>query len=479
MQDCNDNPPEFANPSLTASVREDAQPGTFFFTLSASDSDAGRNAEVNYTFVIGSEALPFAIQPRTGAVYVNHELDREMMPAYTVTVVAQNTVAPYQSSTATIHIKVGDVNDNGPVFAHTVYRFVTDEWDDFRNTPSVPILLGNVSAVDRDSGNNGAVRYKIAYTFSKLNDDSVTINAITGEITLHEHLDRETKSRYTLRVMAVDQGAVPHTSTCTVRITVRDTNDNAPEFVNPQPGKQAVVLIREDEPVGSFVYKVVAYDRDEGQNGRIMYRWAYSLSKADFQLNNRTGEIRTRRRLDFEKQNFYPLTVVAMDRNPIPMKKEATVTVRILDVNDMPPRFVNTSDLHLNIPKVNLKPDSFVAHLLATDPEPTISGNGKVEYAITGGSAKRSFRIDETNGNIFVSESEAEVNSLVNGSSYTLQVTAMDRPAEASNSLSAVYLLHIHIVLELLYFPIRSQTVQLSERTEVGHPIVRVQAADR
>ncbi len=75
---------------------------------------------------------------------------------------------------------------------------------------------------------------------------------------IHEHL---------LTVAVKDHGNPALKNFARVRITVRDANDHAPEFLEPLI-KGAVF---ESADVGSAVVQVTAYDRDHGDNARLTY----------------------------------------------------------------------------------------------------------------------------------------------------------------------------------------------------------------
>jgi len=67
-----------------------------------------------------------------------------------------------------------------------------------------------------------------------------------------ERLDRETESRYTLRLVALDGGKTPRTGTLLIDVQVLDSNDNKPVFVRPQ----YEVRVAENTPVGTSIFQV-------------------------------------------------------------------------------------------------------------------------------------------------------------------------------------------------------------------------------
>ncbi len=81
-------------------------------------------------------------------------------------------------------------------------------------------------------------------------------------------MDRESIPSYKLTVIANDNGAPPLNSTAEVYITVEDINDNAPMFSHAD---RYVVFVKEEQPVGGFVVKLLADDPDSGDNGTVDY----------------------------------------------------------------------------------------------------------------------------------------------------------------------------------------------------------------
>ena len=62
------------------------------------------------------DVVPFRINPLTGQVVTTGRLDRETVGAYGLRVTAKDGGAPALTSTATVVVTVGDVNDVTPAF---------------------------------------------------------------------------------------------------------------------------------------------------------------------------------------------------------------------------------------------------------------------------------------------------------------------------------------------------------------------------
>lgn len=74
-------------------------------------------------------------------------------------------------------------------------------------------------------------------------------------------------SRHELVVMVRDDGSPAKHSFCRVLISVMDANNHAPEFI----GDSLVGQVDEGAAPGTVVLKLMAFDRDTSNNGRLTY----------------------------------------------------------------------------------------------------------------------------------------------------------------------------------------------------------------
>ena len=80
-------------------------------------------------------------------------------------------------------------------------------------------------------------------------------------------LDREEMSRHLLTVMVRDKGVLSKRSFARVQINLLDHNDHEPRFLTQMPTGR----VYETAAVGTSVLRVEAVDRDNGENGRVVY----------------------------------------------------------------------------------------------------------------------------------------------------------------------------------------------------------------
>ncbi|KFP89056.1 Protocadherin-3, partial [Acanthisitta chloris] len=107
--DVNDNAPETALTSLTASIPEDAPPRTVVALFSVRDRDSGDNGRTECSM---DEDLPFSLTPTFDNYYelrTNAALDRERTAEYNITITAVDWGAKRLSSQESIFVQISDV----------------------------------------------------------------------------------------------------------------------------------------------------------------------------------------------------------------------------------------------------------------------------------------------------------------------------------------------------------------------------------
>ncbi|XP_004686878.1 PREDICTED: protocadherin gamma-A5 [Condylura cristata] len=330
VQDVNDNVPEVILTSLASSISEDSLPGTVIALLSIHDSDSGENGETACSI---PKNLPFKLEKSVENYYhllTTRALDREEISDYNITVTVTDRGNPPLSTENIISLKVADINDNPPLFPHTSYSTYIPE-----NNPR-GILIFSVAANDPDSGNNAQVTYSLAEdTFQGTSVSSyVSVNSDTGVLYALRSFDYEQVREMQLLVIASDSGDPPLSSNVSLSLFVLDQNDNTPEILYPAlptDGSTGVELAPRSAEPGYLVTKVVAVDRDSGQNAWLSYRLLKASEPGLFSVGLHTGEVRTARALldrDALKQS---LVVVVQDHGQPPLSATVTLTVAVAD----------------------------------------------------------------------------------------------------------------------------------------------------
>ncbi|XP_062942025.1 protocadherin gamma-A12 [Cynocephalus volans] len=328
--DVNDNAPEVVLTSLTSSVPENSPRGTLIALLNVNDQDSGENGQV-ICFI--QKNLPFKLEKSYGNYYslvTDTVLDREQVPSYNITVTATDRGSPPLSTETHISLNVADTNDNPPIFPQASYSAYIPE-----NNPRGASLV-SVTAGDPDCDENAQVTYSLVENTVQGAPVSsyVSINSDTGVLYALHSFDYEQFRDLQLQVMARDSGVPPLSSNVSLSLFVLDQNDNVPEILYPTPptdGSTGVELAPRSAEPGYLVTKVVAVDKDSGQNAWLSYRLLKASEPGLFVVGLHTGEVRTARALldrDALKQS---LVVAVQDHGQPPLSATVTLTVAVAD----------------------------------------------------------------------------------------------------------------------------------------------------
>ena len=196
-------------------------------------------------------------------------------------------------------ITVYDINDNTPMFMKSYYNFTVKEEDQDLNK-----TIGQVEATDLDSGKNALIKYKILDSYA---EEAFVIDQNTGAIRARRSFDREQESEISFKISATDSGTPQLSSTCEVKIYIKDINDNPVVF----PQSIYTVEIEEEKEAPFDVIKLQAYDNDQNENAIIKYLILAGNEEDIFQIDENTGLIKTKKKLDYEKKQEYIMHIAA------------------------------------------------------------------------------------------------------------------------------------------------------------------------
>ncbi|KAI8514962.1 hypothetical protein Bbelb_075530 [Branchiostoma belcheri] len=230
LEDTNDNSPVFNQSKYDLIVAENSPDGTVVGTITASDLDSGEYAEITYSLQ-GSGSDKFAVNNLTGQITVakGNELDRERIPFYFLTLVAEDGGG--RASNVQLQITLSDVNDETPTFYRS-YHWTISVGDNAVET-SQPL---QIMAVDIDEGTNQDIEYSIVRGNEQ---GSFTIDEDGGIMNLAHPLDYEAlggEDEFHLVVQAKDKGHPPLSSTTTVIVVVEGMTDKNANITEEAPG---------------------------------------------------------------------------------------------------------------------------------------------------------------------------------------------------------------------------------------------------
>ncbi|XP_029439832.1 protocadherin gamma-B1-like [Rhinatrema bivittatum] len=335
VTDVNDNFPTFTQKIYKASLKENTPIGFVVLQVKANDKDEGSNAQITYSFknMPGSTRQVFSLDPRSGEITINGNLDFEEINSFQFDMEAKDGGG--LASHCTVLIEVLDENDNAPEI--TITSLSTPIPED--SPPGTVIAL--IKVHDQDYGANGEVTCRVQDDFpiKIISSSSNYYKVITDS-----NLDRELISEYNVTIVATDKGYPTLSTSKTIQIQITDKNDNAPIFEQ----NSYLVYLPENNLSGSFLISVSATDTDFDQNSRITYSIVNSNIKtlpvsAYVSINSLTGIIYAQRSFDYEEFREFQFQVKAEDSGSPFLSSNCTVKVFIEDRNDNAPKILYPS----------------------------------------------------------------------------------------------------------------------------------------
>ncbi|KAG5853203.1 hypothetical protein ANANG_G00070570 [Anguilla anguilla] len=232
-------------------------------------------------------------------------------------------------------IEVLDVNDNTPQFSSPILTLPIPENTHVGTLFNIPV------ASDKDSGSNGVADYALTAGPDAAALFSLQVAEDQGEklpqLIVMGNLDREQKDSYDLNIKVVDGGNPPRYSSALLRITITDTNDNAPKFEKLSYEAE----LSENSPVGHSVLQlqVKANDSDMGPNGEIEYNLHQASEAVQrlLRIDRSSGIIYVKGLVDREEVSMLKFHVVARDKGPATKTSRVPVVINVKDQNDNAP----------------------------------------------------------------------------------------------------------------------------------------------
>ncbi|XP_016311963.1 protocadherin-15a [Sinocyclocheilus anshuiensis] len=362
ITDVNDNDPSFDLTLLRNLTVREEEANVFVGQVRAEDADLVSNV----TYRIKTEAAQqlFAVNRLTGAVSVLQVLDFEDLPAgnstYTFEVEALDHGGVLPPGTATVIIRITDVNDFSPVFRQALYKGLV--------APNAEkgTVITTVLAEDQDPPGMPAskVRYRVDQDLSPYSGSIFDVETDTGRVITKVNLNEQPNAVFRLVVIAYDDGEPVKTNRTTVEITVLQPS-RIPIFTEEE---YRFSPVSESAPVGTPVGMILA----AAVNTTVFYSIVSGNEGGEFMVNNRTGIIYTNKLLDYESVTSYVLRVQADSLAIIlaslraPSKTNtAKVFIDVQDENDHPPVF--TRSLYIGGVTEDTKTFTTVLKVVATD----------------------------------------------------------------------------------------------------------------
>uniref|UniRef100_A0A8D0HM95 Cadherin domain-containing protein n=1 Tax=Sphenodon punctatus TaxID=8508 RepID=A0A8D0HM95_SPHPU len=369
ITDINDNAPRFQAEQTELRIRESTVTGTRFLLPDARDPDVETNSLQGYHLSDNKHFSLDVQKAADGARYaelvLEKALDREEQAVHNLLLTATDGGDPVRSGTAHIRVIVEDANDNPPVFSQPLYKASVLE-----NVPRGSVLV-TVNATDRDEGINS----EVTYSFRKITEKASQIFLLdpkSGALRAVGEVDFEESPKYEMEVQAQDGRGLSARSK--VLLLVLDVNDNAPEIALTSLAHS----VEEGARPGTVIAVFNAQDPDSGQNGEVTCSIPSSLPLRLQKSFDNYYSLVTDRALDREQVSEYNVTITATDRGNPPLSTITALSLKILDKNDNPPTFTQTS--YTGYITENNPIGASILSLEASDPD--WGENARVTYSL-------------------------------------------------------------------------------------------------
>ncbi|GLH15736.1 DE-cadherin [Gryllus bimaculatus] len=358
IADINDNQPRFTKKMyIFEEIPEDANLNQQVGEVRAEDKDSA--SPVTYSIIDGNIGNAFLIENTTGKIRVKNALDYEIRTEYMLTVRAFD--GAYKDE-ANVSIKIGNVNDNPPIFL-PYNKNITIKEEELPEEECITKL----EAYDPDIVNRSWPQHIVYFVVKEDQKDKLKINK-DGCLSLIKSLDRDPPNGYDewqVFIAADDEdGDVKSLrQTTDFLIHLIDINDNAPFLDMVQP-----VIWMENQPPGNITV-LTAKDYDSDENGPpfkfVIDENASEDIKRKFYILDAT--LFANVTFDREEKKVYHIPIAITDSGVPPLTNTSFLMVVIGDVNDNAMKNGESSIFVYNYK--GKAPDTVIGRVYVDDPD--------------------------------------------------------------------------------------------------------------
>ncbi len=225
-----------------------------------------------------NDKLPFYIHGATGDIYVISNLTE--FSGKVDTLERDAFIESTSGQTSPVHAKVVfELIDSS--ISKLRPRFDQDPIDiQVAENLSLGNVVHTMKPVNQRKGD------KLTYAMlDQLPNEAFSIEANSGKIKLAKQLDYEHESSFILTVRVTESRSQLSTFV-TVLVTVIDVNDNQPLILSSD-----VVKLAPDVRPNAIFTRIVALDKDQGDNGRLSYQILSGNDDEAFSIDAETGDL--------------------------------------------------------------------------------------------------------------------------------------------------------------------------------------------
>ncbi|XP_037891980.1 cadherin-87A [Glossina fuscipes] len=364
--DANDSPPVCESPSYRASIDEGSNAFETPLFVKARDADA--ISDITYR-ILGDKMIhdTFAIDKHTGQIILKKNATLEVTPSKNDHLVfAVEAADGVFTTSCEINITVRDVNNHAPHFLSNKYIATIEE------NSEIGTSVEKLMAEDLDSGINSELRYRI----QQGSFDDFRIDEMTGEVFVSRKLDYDSRNTYQIEVIAMDLGTPSLSGTATLTVNVINSNDKDPYFT---PATQHAE-VREDAPVGTVFYTLVALDPDIASRDALEFA-AVNITAVDkdgkevieseqfkeYFTITRNGKVLVNKKLNRNLFAVIHIDVLVTDSTaPAVQQGRGLLIIQIIDVNEIAPKFNSPWTIENPVIKLQMSEEQPVGSVLTT-----------------------------------------------------------------------------------------------------------------
>ncbi|XP_005453274.1 protocadherin Fat 2 [Oreochromis niloticus] len=394
----------------------------------------------------------FTISPTAGLLETTGvPFDREEQDVYDIVVKVQDIRTPPRTAITKVKVFIDDVNDNSPQFLNLPFSMMISE------DAEPGDVLYQVTAIDRDLGENGAIVYTLEEDYGLFR-----IDPDMGDVSLQRPLDFNALNKYILTVSAIDEGEPSHSTMAQLSIQVRNrTNPVFQTLLYP-------LKVPEDVPPFTTILHVQARN-PEGY--RLIYNLEEENASKHFHIDFKTGVLTVTNPLDYESQTMHVLTVRATD-SVTGAFSEASIEIEVEDVNDNAPVFSNLMH-NVNIAE-GLPVDTSVIELSASDKDSGRNKDLTFQMVKTHGDESDFFEINPQTG-LIVTKQVLDYESRKH---FNLKIKATDNGTIPLSSETFVTINVTDVNDNPPDFDSSRYKATLDEMAKCGHIVIKIHASD-
>ncbi|XP_065886330.1 protocadherin Fat 1-like isoform X2 [Dysidea avara] len=449
VTDINDSPPTYPAP-IDISVPENLPIGRVVASLAAVHLDAGYNALTRYDFAGGTSnnvRNTFQLDPSSGELLLRAPLSSSSS-RYTFTVIATDRVQSSQTNDVSVVINVVSSPNESPFFILPEEHRTLSE--------NFPVGANVFQAMALDPNGN-TITYSIVPSQTQFD-----INGNNGMITLASSLG-SSNSNYNLMVVATDNGSPSLSATMLLRISVYSSSVVLNSITYTHPVSTTYCHYNaslSEEAAGGSTALVLPSNRqfsileDEFSEAFIISNTFLRVQDGFIEIFNRTARksIPLFLRATYGSNNF----------------ERCSVTVNILDINNNPPQFLQSSsvvEIYRNTPV-----GANIYQAIATDKD---EGNFAItQYSLT--LQTDFFAINEATGYINITRSL----TMLPSTQVILPIRATDAQASSVFSSGFLTVVILPISNSAPGFTGSTSSFSVSEANPIGFTIGTLSVSD-